>query len=84
MKVKDGSYTNGPMKGITSRAVFVIASDPALDAGERGNPVHLLETWGLITTSRYRAPRDVAGVFIGPLVLYRPPKKRALRPLFSI
>ena len=24
----------------------VIASDPALDAGERGNPVLLLETWG--------------------------------------
>ena len=43
MKVKDGSYTNGPMKGITSRAVFVIASDRR----ERGNPVLLLESWGL-------------------------------------
>ncbi|MDD2325672.1 MAG: hypothetical protein PHW63_06705 [Alphaproteobacteria bacterium] len=36
-------YTNGPMKGITSRAVFVIASDRR----ERGNPVLLPETWGL-------------------------------------
>ena len=31
----------------------VIASDPALDAGERGNPVLLLETWGL---DRHVAP----------------------------
>ena len=41
--VLGGCYTNGPMKGITSRAVFVIASDRR----ERGNPVLLLETWGL-------------------------------------